>query len=323
MRAIHVSRLDGPESVELVDLPEPEPAPDQVLIEVHAAGVSFPDLLLSRGLYQYKPALPFVPGAEAAGVVLSAPPGSGFTPGDRVVTFALVGTWVERIAAPPERVFRIPDNVGFVGGAGLLMNYLTVHFGLVRRGQIQKGETVLVHGATGGVGVATLQLAPALGASRVIAVVSDQRKADFALTAGATDVVLADGWLDAVRTLTDGRGVDLVLDPVGGDRFTDSVRSLAGEGRLLVVGFAAGSIPTVAVNRLLLKNVAVVGVAWGEFVLGHPAYLVEQWQALEPLLADGLVRPVEGPAYPLERAADALLALDRREATGKVVLTLR
>jgi NADPH2:quinone reductase len=323
MRAIQIARLDGPQAAEVVDIDEPG-ADGAVLIDVHAAGVAFPDALLSRGLYQYKPDLPFVPGAEIAGVVRSAPADCGVSAGDRVAGLTMLsGGMAEVVALPAERVFTLPDNVSFEAGAGLLFNDLTVHFALRTRGRLAEGETVLVHGAAGGIGTSTLRLAPALGASRTIAVVSTEDKADIARAAGASDVVLADGFKDAVKELTGGRGVDVVVDPVGGDRFTDSLRSLGVGGRLLVVGFTGGDIPTVKVNRLLLNNVDVVGAGWGAWTFSHPDYIREQWAELEPLLASGKVSAPAPEVFPLERAADAIAALENRTARGKVVVALR
>jgi NADPH2:quinone reductase len=220
-------------------------------------------------------------------------------------------------------VFKLPDSVSFEAGAGLLFNDLTMHHALRTRGRLADGETVLVHGAAGGIGTSTLRLAPAWGASRTIAVVSTEDKVAVAKAAGASDVVLAGGFKDAVKGLTDGRGVEIVVDPVGGDRFTDSLRSLAPGGRLLVIGFTGGEIPTVKVNRLLLNNVDVVGVGWGAWTLTHPGYLHEQWAELEPLLASGTVSAPEPEVYPLERAADAIASLEDRTAKGKVVVKLR
>ncbi|CDO10287.1 NADPH:quinone oxidoreductase family protein [Mycolicibacterium cosmeticum] len=322
MRAIHIPRLDGPSAAELVDIPEPDS--DGVVIEVHAAGVAFPDALQTRGLYQYKAPLPYVPGAEIAGVVRSAPQGAPVAAGDRVAGLTLLtGGMAEVVTLPPERVFALPDSVSFEAGAGVLFNDLTVHFALRTRGRLAAGETVLVHGAAGGIGTSTLRLAPALGAARVIAVVSTEAKGEIARAAGASDVVLADGFKDAVTELTGGRGVDIVLDPVGGDRFTDSLRSLAAGGRLLVVGFTGGEIPTVKVNRLLLNNVDAIGVGWGAWTMTHPGYLAQQWAELAPLLASGAVPAPEPVVYPFERAAEAIASLENRSATGKVVLKLR
>lgn len=324
MRAAQVSKLEGPQSIEVVEIPEPQAASDSVLIDVHAAGVAFPDVLMTQGLYQIKPELPFVVGGEIAGVVRSAPEGAHVRAGDRVVALTMLGNAMAEVAAvPAEMVFRLPDNVSLEAGAGILFNDLTVHFCLRNRGRLADGDSVLVHGAAGGIGTSTLRMAAALGASRVVAVVSTPEKAEVARANGATDVVLTDGWLAAVKELTGGRGVDIVLDPVGGDRFTDSLRSLAPGGRLLVVGFTGGDIPTVKVNRLLLNNVDVVGAGWGAWVLSHPGYLREQWAEVEPLLAAGKITPPAPTLYPLDRAAEAVASLDNRTATGKVVVTIR
>ncbi len=324
MRAVRVTRLDGPDAVEVGEVDEPTAETGQVVVDVHAAGVAFPDALLTRGLYQYKPDPPFTPGSEVAGVVRSAPEGSGFTAGDRVLGLTGLGGGMAEVAVlAPEAVFGLPDAVSFTAGAGLLFNDLTVHFALARRGRLAQGETILVHGAAGGIGTSTLRMASLFGAERVIAVVSTEAKAEVARTAGATDVVLTEGWLAAVKELTDGRGVDVVLDPVGGDRFTDSLRSLAPGGRLLVVGFTGGEIPTVKVNRLLLNNVDVVGVGWGAWYVKHPGFIREQWAELEPHLASGALSAPEPQVFALDEVASAIGALERREALGKVVLAIR
>ncbi|MFZ1175486.1 MAG: NADPH:quinone oxidoreductase family protein [Mycobacterium sp.] len=322
MRAVRVTRLEGPDTVELADIDEP--SGDGVVVDVHAAGVAFPDALLTRGLYQYRPEPPFVLGAEIAGVVRSAPEGAHLRAGDRVVGLTmLTGGMAEVAVLSPDRAFKLPDNVSFEAGAGLLFNDLTVYFALTVRGRLQQGETVLVHGAAGGIGTSALRLAPVLGASRTIAVVSTQEKGEIATAAGATDVVLAEGFKDAVKELTDGRGVDIVVDPVGGDRFTDSLRSLAPGGRLLVIGFTGGEIPTVKVNRLLLGNIDVVGVGWGAWTATHPGALAEQWAGLERLLSSGELPPPQPVIFPLEDAATAVASLENRTAQGKVVLRVR
>ena len=322
MRAVQVTTLDGPDSVALAHIDEP--TGDGVVVDVRAAGVAFPDALLTRGRYQMKPELPFVAGSEVAGVVRSAPQGSGFAAGDRVAGLTgFSGGMAEVAIVHPDLTFHLPDSVSFEAGAGVLFNDLTVHFALRERGRLAAGETVLVHGAAGGIGTSALRLAPVFGASRTIAVVSSAEKAAVATAAGATDVVLADGFKDAVKELTDGRGVDIVVDPVGGDRFTDSLRSLAAGGRLLVVGFTGGEIPTVKVNRLLLNNVDAVGVGWGAWTMKHPGYLAEQWAELEPLLASGAVPAPEPDVYLLERAGQAIASLENRTARGKVVLKVR
>src|SRR6187200_1063829 len=312
MRAIQIARLDGPQAAEIVEIDEPSGV-GEVLIDVHAAGVAFPDALQSRGLYQHKPEMPYTPGAEVAGVVRSAPEDAHVKAGDRVAALTMLcGAMAEVVALQPDRVFKLPDNVSFEAGAGLLFNDLTMHHALRTRGRLADGETVLVHGAAGGIGTSTLRLAPAWGAARTIAVVGSEDKIEIAKAAGASDVVLADGFKDSVMSLTDGKGVDIVVDPVGGDRFTDSLRCLAPGGRLLVIGFTGGDIPTVKVNRLLLNNVDAVGVGWGAWSLTHPGYLADQWAELEPLLASGKVS-----------APDAIASLENRTAKGKVVVKVR
>src|SRR5262245_7710645 len=242
MRAVQIVDLTGPESaLRVVDLPEPEPSHPLtpgtgVLVEVHAAGVSFPELLQTRGQYQIKPDLPFVPGSEVAGVVTSARDDASVRPGDRVAAFSFLGAWAETAVAPAPMVFRLPAQLDFAQGAGLILNYHTAYFSLRLRGRLAEGETVLVHGAAGGVGTAAIQVARGLGA-RVIGVVSSDEKAEVAGAAGADEVIRSDGpWKDEAKALSDG-GVDVVFDPVGGDRFTDSIRSLREGGRVLVVGF--------------------------------------------------------------------------------------
>ena len=321
MRAVQITTLDGPTALEVVEVDEPS-GDGQVVVDVHVSGVTFPEVLQSRGEYQLKPELPFVPGSEVAGVVRSAPEGSGLEAGQRVAAFPGLGGFAEVVAVPPTMVFPLPDHVSFEAGAALPMNYLTVHFGLVRRGRLQQGETVLVHGAAGGVGTAAVQLAAALGA-HVIAVTSSPEKAEVARAAGAHETVTTEDFRGQVKELTGGKGVDLVVDPVGGDRFTDSLRSLGREGRLLVIGFTGGEIPTVKVNRLLLNNISVVGVGWGAFWMGDVSYLQEQWADLLPLLEAGRLDPVLGSSYDLADASQALLELDERRAAGKVLLKVR
>jgi NADPH:quinone reductase len=327
MRAVQIVELTGPDSaLRLAEVPEPEPShpftPGRgVLVDVQAAGVSFPELLQTRGEYQIKPPVPFVPGSEVAGIVRSAPDGSGVAPGDRVAAFCVLGGWAEIAVAPEHLVFGLPDQLEPAQGAGLILNYHTAYFALQLRGRLRGGETVLVHGAAGGVGTAALQVARGLGA-RTIAVVSSDEKERVAREAGADEVLRSDGpWRDQAREIT-GEGVDLVLDPVGGDRFTDSLRSLREGGRLVVVGFTGGAIPEVKVNRLLLHNTEVVGAGWGAYAMGKPAVSREIGTALDGLIASGAVRPVVGARFPLEEAGAALRALDERRATGKIVLEL-
>lgn len=320
MRAIQVITATGPADVAVREVPDPTPGPDDVLVEVHSVGVSFPDLLLSRGEYQLRPEPPFTLGVDYAGVVVSGP---GFEPGQRVAGVGGYGGAAELVAGPREATFALPDAISFDEAAALPMNYLTALFALDERGGLKAGETVLVHGAAGGVGTATLQVAKALGA-RTIAVVSSEEKAAFARAAGADEAVLVDGFKDAVLGLTGGKGVDVVLDVVGGSSFTDSLRSLAPQGRVLVVGFASGEgIPEVKVNRLLLNNVDVRGVGWGAYAFFTPGYLQKQWSQLVPMIESGVVRPPIGRVYGIEEFGQALLDMDARATLGKSVVRVR
>src|SRR5215211_6873544 len=325
MRALQITELSGPRSaLSVADLPEPEPSHPLtpgagVVIDVHAAGVAFPEVLQTRGEYQYKPDLPFVPGTDIGGVVRSAPDGSGLAAGDRVAACCMSGGFAEVAVAPAFLTFRLSDELDFAQGAALVMNYHTAYFALKLRGRLAEGETVLVHGAAGGVGTASLQVTKGLGA-RTIAVVSSDDKERVAREAGADEVVRSDGpWKDQAKEISGG-GVDLVLDPVGGDRFTDSLRSLAENGRCVVVGFTGGSIPEVRVNRLLLNNIEVVGAGWGAYVMAKPELERDIGQAVRRLVDDGYVKPVVGARFPLSQAAEALRLIDSRGATGKVVL---
>jgi NADPH2:quinone reductase len=325
MRAMQITELTGPATaLKLADVNEPEAdhflSPGSgVIVDVRAAGVSFPELLQTRGEYQFKPPLPFVPGSEVGGIVRGAPEDATVKPGDRVAAFCMLGGFAEVAVAPAYFTFKLPDAVSFEQGAGLVLNYHTAYFALKLRGRLQAGESVLVHGGAGGVGTATLQVAKGLGA-RTIAVVSTEEKAEIARQAGADHVVRSDGaWKDEVLGLTED-GVDVVIDPVGGDRFTDSLRALREGGRLVVVGFTGGSIPEVRVNRLLLKNTEVIGAGWGAYVMAKPAVTTEIGTAIGEMMTSGAVAPVVGARFPLERAGQALTLLDERGATGKVVL---
>lgn len=325
MRAVQITELTGPQSA-LQVAEVPEPAADHmltpgsgVIVDVKAAGVSFPELLQTRGQYQVKPPLPFIPGAEVGGIVRSAPDDTGLQAGDRVAAFCALAGWAEVTVAPAFFTFKLPDAWDFAQGAALILNYHTVLFALAIRGRLQRGETVLVHGAAGGVGTAALQVARGLGAT-TIAVVSSDEKAQVAQRAGADHVIRSGGpWKDEAREISGG-GVDVVLDPVGGDRFTDSLRSLRENGRAVVVGFAGGGIPEVRVNRLLLKNIDVVGAGWGAYVMGHPERTTQIGRRLDELIGAGAIDPIVGARFPLDRAVEALTLLDERGATGKVVL---
>jgi NADPH2:quinone reductase len=329
MRALQITELSGPsDALELLDLPEPgEPSHlmtpgSGVIVDVHAAGVSFPEVLQTRGEYQVKPPLPFVPGSEVAGVVRATSGDADVKEGDRVAAFCMLGGFAEAAVAPVWLTFPLSDELDFAQGASLILNYHTAYFALKLRGRLEAGETVLIHGAAGGVGTASIQVAKGLGA-RTIAVVSTDEKEQVARDAGADEVVRSDGdWKDQAKEWSGG-GVDVVLDPVGGDRFTDSLRSLAEGGRAVVVGFTAGSIPEVKVNRLLLKNTEVVGAGWGAYVMGKPEVNREIGAAVNAMVDEGVVRPIVGARFPLDRASEALELIDGRGATGKVVLDVR
>ncbi len=326
MRAVQVIEPTGPADVRVVDVPDPGPGPGEVLVEVHAVGVSFPDLLLSKGMYQLRPEPPFTLGVDVAGTVVSSGPTDGdveLSVGTRVAAVVPYGGAADLVVVPASAVFPLPDRLSFVEGAALPLNYLTALFALRQRGQVQPGETVLVHGASGGVGTATLQVARAIGA-RTIAVVSTDEKAVFAREAGAREVVLLEHFRDEVHGLTDGRGVDVVVDVVGGDAFTDSLRCLAEQGRLLVVGFASGQgIPEVKVNRLLLNNVDVRGVGWGAFAMARPGFMHEQWRDLLPMIESGAIAPPIGATYAFADFGQALTDLDERRTLGKSVVEVR
>lgn len=325
MRAVQVTRLDGPSAVTVEEVPEPGadgPFGPQLLVEAHAVGISFPDLLLSKGEYQLKPDPPFILGVDFAGVVRSAPDGSGFAAGDRVAACLGHGSAADVVGLGPDSVFPLPDGLTFEQGAAIPMNYLTAHFALVERGGLRTGETVLVHGAAGGVGTATLQVAKGYGA-RTVAVVSTEEKGAVARRAGADEVVLVEGFREAVKELTDGQGVDVVLDVVGGELMTDSLRSLTTQGRLLVVGFTGGSIPEVKVNRLLLNNIDVRGVGWGAYAMVRPGFMRRQWDDLVPLMESGVIDPPIGATYPMEEFGRALQDMEERRTLGKSVVTLR
>ena len=321
MKALVAQELSGPSGLAYIDVDDPVDGGDtnSVIVDVGAAGVSFPDLLLLRGEYQMRLEPPFIPGMEVAGVVRSAPYESEFAVGQRVTALSMLGGWAERVAVPPANLIATPDGLDDSESVALLGNYQTMYFALARRGALRPGETVLVLGSAGGVGTAAIQIAKALGA-RVIAMVHRPQAMEFVESLGA-DVVLplSDGWLQAVMDHTDGRGVDLVVDPIGGETFDDAVRALAVEGRLLVIGFAAGGIPTVKVNRLLLRNVAVIGVGYGEFVNRTPGAQSMFEFGVAQLVQAGL-RPPPPLRFPLAKGAEALQALAAGGVLGKLVL---
>jgi NADPH2:quinone reductase len=320
VKALVAQALSGPAGLVYTDVEDPADVGGNVVIDVGAAGVSFPDLLLIRGEYQLKLDPPFVPGTEVAGVVRSAPADSGFVAGQRVSALSMLGAWAERVAVPAGSMAPTPDGIDDGAAVCLLGNYYTMYFALERRAALRAGETVLVLGSAGGVGTAAIQIAKALGA-KVIAMVHRPGAMEFVESLGA-DVVLplTDGWAQAVRDNTGGRGVDVVVDPVGGDAFDDAIRVLATEGRLLVLGFASGGgIPTVKVNRLLLRNVSVDGVGLGEFINRTPGAQAEFGAGLGKLIDAGL-RPPPPVRYPLSEGRAALESLAGGGVRGKVIL---
>jgi NADPH:quinone reductase len=322
MRALRLERFDGPDGLVVADVPEPV-ADGRVILDVRAIGINFPDLLATRGSYQHRPELPFVPGCEVAGVVRSAPEGSPWRPGDRAAAFIWDGGYADVAAVPLNAMVAMAPSTDFATAAGMVVNYQTVYFALARRGRLQAGETVLVLGAAGGIGTAALQVARGLGA-RVIGGVADEAQRAIAQAAGADDVVvLGDGFAADVRRLTDSeRGVDVVLDPLGDSIFDEALRALAPEGRILIVGFAAGAIPQLKVNRLLLRNVAAVGVAYGAFLDVEEDLMATTGAALNELLAAGRIAPQIGARYAFEEIPQALEALGRGAIPGKAIATL-
>jgi NADPH2:quinone reductase len=321
VRAIQIAGYSGPEGVRLVDVPEPDAPADgrAVRVAVMAAGVTFPEVLQTRGAYQVQPDLPFVPGGEIAGLVDRAPEGSDLRVGDRVFGYCATGGFAERAWLPLDRAFRLPDDLSFVEGAALFANFHTAWFALVERGRAVAGDSVLVHGAGGGVGTACVQVARTIGLT-VIAVVSDDAKAAAAQAAGAHHVLLRGGdWRVQAQSLVPG-GVDLVVDPVGGD-VIENLRVLRELGRLLIIGFAGGDIPSIPANRLLLRNLEAIGIVYGSFAAAHAGYSRIIQSKLDPLLAGGL-RPIIGSTHPIAEASLALAQVDERRAIGKVVLDL-
>lgn len=320
MKALVATELCGPAGLAYTDVDDAVGSDGMVVVDVGAAGVCFPDLLLIKGEYQLKLDPPFIPGTEVAGVVRSVPLGSEFTPGQRVSALAMLGGWAERVAVPASGVVPTPDDLDDASATALLGNYYTMYFALARRAALVPGETVLVLGSAGGVGTAAIQIAKALGA-KVIAMVHRPGAMEFVESLGADTVLpLTDGWAQAVRDHTDGRGADVVVDPVGGEAFDDAVRVLATEGRLLVIGFASGGgIPTVKVNRLLLRNVSVVGVGLGEFINRTPGAQAEIGAGLTRLVKAGL-RPPPPVRFPLSDGRAALESLAAGGVHGKLVL---
>ena len=323
MKAVVVDRWSEPRDLALREVPDPEVGPGTLGVEVRAAGCNFFDILLVRGQYQVKPSFPFVPGGELAGVVRAVGPGvEGFVAGDRILSGVPLGAYAERAVVPASMAWRMPEEMSFEAGAAFPIVYPTSYAGLVHRARLQAGETLLVHAAAGGVGLAAVQIGKAIGA-RVIATAGGAEKLDVARRAGA-DVAIdyrSGDWVQRVREATGGRGADVIYDSVGGDVFDASLKCIAWNGRLLVVGFASGRIPEVRVNRILLKNIAVVGLHWGAHALHEPERIPEVFHALFALHREGKIAPVIWRTYPLAALPAALEALAGRRTYGKVIVT--
>lgn len=322
MRAIVVDRFMPPEDLRVTTRDAPRPGAGELAIAVRAAGCNFSDLLMLKGEYQVKPPFPFVPGSEVAGVVVEVGAGvAGFAVGDRVLARCGTGGFAEQAVAPAKATIRLPDAMSFETGAALSTVYPTSYAALVWRAALVRGETLLVHAAAGGVGLAAVQIGRALGA-RVIATAGGAAKCEIARQAGAELAIdaRATDFVAQVLEATEGRGADVIYDSVGGDTTDRSLKCIAWNGRLLVIGFASGEIPAVKLNRVMLKNVSLVGLHWSAYPEREPARVAECFEGLFALAARGGIEPLVSARHPLERAGEALVALGARDTVGKVVL---
>ncbi|HEX2215638.1 MAG TPA: NADPH:quinone oxidoreductase family protein [Xanthobacteraceae bacterium] len=320
----------GPfERVDIGELPDPVPADGEVVIDVKAAEVNFPDLLVIAGKYQIKPPLPFAPGKAAAGVVAQLGPGvAGLEVGDRVAAQVEYGAYAEKLRAPAANVFQLPPEIDYVAGAALGLTYQTAHFALIERARMQAGESVLVLGASGGIGVASVQLAKALGGGIVIGGVRDEEDAAVARQAGADAIVrltgtdLSERLRDEVRAHTGAGGVDVVIDPVGGAANAAALRAMGWRGRMVIIGFAAGEIPTIRANYLLVKNIEVSGLQWSDYRERTPEWVERVQAEIFALCAAGKITPYVSHVFPLADFRQALAMLERGQAQGKLVLQI-
>jgi NADPH2:quinone reductase len=322
MRAVVVDQWTEPGELRVSEISEPEVRPGCLVLEVRAAGCNFFDILMVKGQYQVKPAFPFVPGAEVAGVVTAVGEGAdGFALGDRVLATAGLGGFAERAVVPAVASYPLPDGMSFEEGAALPIIYPTSYAGLVFRADLRPGEDLLVHAAAGGVGIAAVQIGKALGA-RVIATAGGAEKLEIARQNGADDTIdyREEDFVERVKALTDGKGADVIYDSVGGDVFDKSLKCIAWNGRLLVIGFASGDIPSVRANRILLKNIAVIGLHWGAHAAKQPERIPQTLDALFGLHAEGKIKPVIYKTYSLEDLPEALAALAGRRTYGKVIV---
>ena len=325
MKALLCPASGTPDTLIVGEAPVPAPGPGEVQVAVHACGVNFADTLMVQGKYQERPPFPFSPGLEVAGEVAALGEGvTGFAPGDRVITLPGHGGMAEMVCAPAAVTSRIPERMDYVTAAGFTVAYGTAEVALHHKARLQPGETLLVHGAAGGVGLAAVEVGKLLGAT-VIATASSEGKRALAARHGADHVIdsSAAEFRAAVKELTAGRGADVIYDPVGGAVFDESVRCIAWDGRLLVVGFASGEIPKFAVNIALVKSFSVMGLYWGAYARHRPRVLTESWQRLLQWYADGKLSPSVGATFALEDAARALETVMQRRARGKVVRRVR
>ena len=324
MKAVLCKAWGDPETLTLETVSEPIPGAGEVLIDVKTAGVNFADTLMIQGRYQVKPPLPFIPGFEVAGIVAALGKNvPHLSVGRRVLAFVPWGAYAEKVAAPMNSVMPIPSNMPFTDAAAFAITYGTSHLALAHRGRLQAGETLLVHGASGGVGLTAVELGKRLGAT-VIATASSEEKLELCRRYGADHTInyAEDDFVSAVKDLTQGKGADVIFDPVGGEVFSKSLRCLAWEGRLLVVGFASGKIPNVPANLTLVKNTAVVGVFWGAYAQHGPDALMDSMKQLTDWYKDSHLTPHISATFKLEAAAAAMRSLMNRKSTGKVVLEI-
>jgi NADPH2:quinone reductase len=322
MRAVRCHELTGPAGLRVDEVPDPTVGSGEVLIAVHAAGVNFPDILITEGKYQFKAPLPFVPGGEAAGVVEGVGAGvSHVAVGDRVAATMLYGAFAERVVVPEQTVMKLPEAVSYEVGAATLLTYGTTIHALEDRAAIQPGETLLVLGAAGGVGIAAVEIGKRLGA-RVIAAASSEAKLAFCRERGADLTIdyTKEDLKERAKALTGGAGADVVYDPVGGDFTEAALRAIAWKGRHLIVGFAAGPIPKIPSNLVLLKGCQIVGVFWGQFSVRDIAKNRMNLERVLAWVAEGSLRPHVDEALAFDRAGEALERIARRDVRGKLVL---
>jgi len=324
MRALVCKELGPADKLVIQEVPDPVAGPGEVLVRVHAAGINFPDLLVIQGLYQVKVEPPFIPGNEAAGVVQAVGEGvSQYKPGDRVIIMPEGAAFAELCAIPVERIILMLDNLDFEQAAGFTITYGTSYHALKQSAKLQPGETVLVLGAAGGVGITAVECAKAMGA-RVIAAASNDKKLEFARAAGADETInySTESLKDQCKILTNGKGIDVVYDPVGGELAQQALRALAWHGRYLVIGFASGDIPNFPANIALLKEASIIGIWWGTWLTKHPAESEQNMKELFGMVLKGILKPRVTESWPLESYAEAFKSLSNRTARGKVILKL-